>query len=245
MPWSNGVYTRTNGQFGGSSIWDSDKANGIKIESARHDVHDQDMATGITACLNKNGQNAMAAALNMGLNKVVNMAPATNASDGVSLTQLSTYQLQADSITGMVWNGDDLRATRANGNFTVPIRVINDFKSGGKIKHRSEVMAVTAQQTAVFNTTTATRFTLVCNSNVTVTITRPTGADADLNENYCVEGSLVVTNGTSPGTITLSGVNPLYVLGAQNLQPNERYVLSYIIHRAANNVYTEIYSWAT
>ena len=62
MPWSAGTFTRTYGSTG----WQGDAAAGTPIVADRHDTNDQDLATGINACLNKDGTNFMAANLNMG-----------------------------------------------------------------------------------------------------------------------------------------------------------------------------------
>lgn len=64
MSWSGGVFTRTNGTYTGSSVWANDEANSFDIESARHDTHDQDLATGINNCLTKDGQNSPSSHLN-------------------------------------------------------------------------------------------------------------------------------------------------------------------------------------
>lgn len=58
MGWSGGTFTRTNGTYTGASVWNSDETNGFDIESARHDTHDQDLATGINATLTKDGSNS-------------------------------------------------------------------------------------------------------------------------------------------------------------------------------------------
>lgn len=57
MPWSGGVYTRTNGTYNGATVWASDAAASVKIQSSRHDTHDQDIANGINACLLKDFSN--------------------------------------------------------------------------------------------------------------------------------------------------------------------------------------------
>jgi hypothetical protein len=57
MSWSAGVFTRTNGTYSGASVWASDAAAAIKIQSSRHDTHDQDIAQGINACVAKDGSN--------------------------------------------------------------------------------------------------------------------------------------------------------------------------------------------
>jgi len=66
MSWSGGVFTRSNGSYSGTNVWASDEAGGFDIESARHDTHDQDLATGINSCVHKGGQNTATANLPMG-----------------------------------------------------------------------------------------------------------------------------------------------------------------------------------
>ena len=57
MAWDgNGTFTRTNGVNTGSGAWAADKAAATNILASRHDTHDQDLATGIQACLTKNGE---------------------------------------------------------------------------------------------------------------------------------------------------------------------------------------------
>lgn len=56
--WSGGSFTRTNGTYTGASVWASDQGAGVNITSARADIHDQDLATGINQCVNKDGSNA-------------------------------------------------------------------------------------------------------------------------------------------------------------------------------------------
>lgn len=78
MPWSGGIYSRTNGVYVGTNVWETDKNGGVKIRSDRHDVHDQDLADGINACLTKNGTNAPSANLPMGGYKHTSVANATS-----------------------------------------------------------------------------------------------------------------------------------------------------------------------
>lgn len=65
MAWSGGTFTRTNGVNSGATTWATDAAAGVKIVDTRHDTHDQDLATGINQCLNKDGSN-YADAINVG-----------------------------------------------------------------------------------------------------------------------------------------------------------------------------------
>lgn len=61
MAWSGGTYTRDNGDYTGADVWADDKTNGFPILASRHDTHDQDLATGINACLTKDGSNSPSA----------------------------------------------------------------------------------------------------------------------------------------------------------------------------------------
>lgn len=58
MGWSGGVFTRSNGVYSGATVWAQDEAASVDIEAARHDTHDQELATGIDACLTKDGSNS-------------------------------------------------------------------------------------------------------------------------------------------------------------------------------------------
>lgn len=86
--WSAGVFTRTNGVFSGSSVWNSDKGAGVNIVTSRHDTHDQDLAAGINACLVKDGTNSPTANLPMGGYKHTGVANATARSEYASLGQV-------------------------------------------------------------------------------------------------------------------------------------------------------------
>lgn len=88
MTWAAGTYTRTNGVYSGSGVWASDEAAAVDIESARHDTHDQDLATGINSCIHKGGQNAATADLPMGGFKHTNVADATSLTNYGKVSQI-------------------------------------------------------------------------------------------------------------------------------------------------------------
>ena len=88
MGWSGGTYTRSDGVFTGTSIWQSNRDAGTKIVADRHDTHDQDLATGINSCINKDGSNAMTGAMNMGSQKISSLADGTAHTDGVNAGQI-------------------------------------------------------------------------------------------------------------------------------------------------------------
>lgn len=84
MAWSGGNYTKGNNATGG---WVGDASLGIGIEAGRHDTQDNDFATGINQCLNKDGSNAATGNLNLGGNKLTNVAVGTASTDGITLGQ--------------------------------------------------------------------------------------------------------------------------------------------------------------
>ena len=83
MPWSGGNYTKWNGSAG----WTDDFNNNIGIEPGRHDTQDTDFQDGINQCLNKDGSNAATGNLDLGNNKLTNVANGTNAGDAVNFGQ--------------------------------------------------------------------------------------------------------------------------------------------------------------
>jgi hypothetical protein len=151
-----------------------------------------------------------------------------------------------ETITAFTWDANILTGTRADGDLTVEIDVFDRFKSDGSIRHLSVALAGVVA-TAVLGD--ATRFTLSNNGNSTLVFDRPTGIDPDLGENYCVEGSVLITNTATPGIITLDNdagsIPAANILGTQNTLPNGIMVLSYLIHRHAGDTYDEVYSWAS
>lgn len=57
MAWSGGAFTR----IGGSTHWVDDKNAAINIVASRHDTNDEDLATGINFCLNRDNSSRVAA----------------------------------------------------------------------------------------------------------------------------------------------------------------------------------------
>lgn len=67
MPWSGGVYTRTDGNFSGTTIWATEAAQASPIiSSTQFDTHDNDLATGLNNCMTKDGTNKAAATISPG-----------------------------------------------------------------------------------------------------------------------------------------------------------------------------------
>lgn len=117
MPWTGPNFIRENGPtpiFTGSTAWQQDAAAGTLILASRHDFHDQDLAQGIDACLNKNGANTIAADINWGGFKITSLGNGILATDAANYGQTVTAAA-LDSGTNI------LTLTRAAGDITVDL----------------------------------------------------------------------------------------------------------------------------
>lgn len=66
MPWSNGVFTRTDGVTSGTQVWTNARDSADKrVLAPTHDAHDQDIADGLEALLLRDGKNSPTANLPM------------------------------------------------------------------------------------------------------------------------------------------------------------------------------------
>ena len=173
----------------------------------------------------------------------------------------SEYELYVDEreVTDVTWASgtNTLTLVKTVGNETV---VIDDFdapvtftdlrmldlRSNGLIKHASQVFAAGAVVT--FQTLSSSRWTFTHDGTSTLNFQAPTGADPYIGENYEVEGTVLITNGAAPGTVTLqiNGVNvtPASVLGSASAVASAKQLLSYVIHRSAGDNYNALFIWS-
>lgn len=93
----SGTFTRDNGTHTGSTVWAQDNAAGTKIVDTIHDLHDQDIADGLTNCLTKDGQTTPTANLPMGNFKHTGVASGTARTHYTSVAQLQDQ--------GPLWGG--------------------------------------------------------------------------------------------------------------------------------------------
>jgi len=117
MPWSAGTFTRTYGSTG----WQGDAAAGTPIVADRHDTNDQDLATGINACLNKDGTNSMAANLNMGGFIPTNLGAGTAAAPAICAgndQDTGMYSPAANQV-GIATNGVERIRVNATGSLGI------------------------------------------------------------------------------------------------------------------------------
>jgi len=117
MPWSGGNFTQKVGPspiFTGPTVWEQDAAAGILIEAARHDYHDQDLADGIDACINKNGANSPTSDINWGGFQITNIGAGATSTAAANVSQTVTAA-SLDSGTNI------LTLTRGAGDVTVDL----------------------------------------------------------------------------------------------------------------------------
>jgi len=105
MAWSGGTYTKGNSATGG---WVGDASLGIGIEAGRHDTQDNDFATGINQCLNKDGSNPATGNLNIGNYRITNVAAGTSRSDAGQLGQIQDGSVLYGGTSGGAANAQTL-----------------------------------------------------------------------------------------------------------------------------------------
>jgi len=121
MPWSGGSYTKGNNATGG---WTGDASLGIGIEAGRHDTQDNDFATGINQCLNKDGSNPATGPLNAGGFKVTNVAAGTARTDASQVAQIQDGDF--------VWLGTTAGTATAQTASAAP--ALTAYKAGQKFR---------------------------------------------------------------------------------------------------------------
>ena len=255
MPWDVATqsFIRQNTDFSGPTVWQQDAQATIKIIASRHDNHDQDLANGISQCLNLDGINAMRAALDMGSNTVNNVDDAGSANQAPNKGQMDS----ADAVLqGQIDSNDSELAdheSRLNAIETADPYKVNALVIAGYVRQLSNDVAGSGTASMSLDTGTANRWRAVNNvaGGVTLNILPPTGATVMTVgpvEEYTAEGTILFTNGATPGVVSLQlggvAVNAADVLGGSPLTANTRYLLTYIIHRLAGDVYDDIYIWS-
>jgi len=103
--WAGGSYTKGNSGTGG---WAGDSALGIGIEAGRHDTQDNDFATGINQCINKDGSNSFTGNANLGGFIPTNIAAGTAAAPALCVGN--------DVNTGVFGPAADTWAVATNGS---------------------------------------------------------------------------------------------------------------------------------
>lgn len=223
MGWSGGTYTRDNGTYTGSGIWASEAGDADPtIKSSNHDLHDQDLADGINACINKDGSNAFTGNANLGGFKVTNMAEGTAtgnagrwnedvASIGLSGTSLvvtfndgSTLSQDLSGIASageVTLTGD--QTITGQKTFTTNPTIFTHQRTLGT--SYVKVNELTAGASVTVDITANSRFYLGNNQAMTLNFTIPAAAsDDDLGADFCTTAAILIRNETGAGALTLS-----------------------------------------
>jgi hypothetical protein len=121
MAWSGGTYRKGNYSTNG---WTGDASLGIGIEAGRHDTQDDDFQGGINQCLNKDGSNAATSNLNIGSNRLTNVAAATARTDAAQVGQVQDGDY--------IWLGTTAGTAIAQTASATP--AITAYKAGQKFR---------------------------------------------------------------------------------------------------------------
>lgn len=181
MPWSGGSYTKGNSGTGG---WAGDAAAGIGIEAGRHDTQDNDFATGINQCLNKDGTNSITANLNFGGYLPANV--------GAGTAGAPAFCAGNDVNTGAFGPAADTYAISTGG--TERLRVNNSGQLG--VGTTSPGVFVDLQSTS--SVVNQTQFSANTNG-AELNLRKSRGASVDTNT--------IVVNGDTAGVIQFYGAN--------------------------------------
>ena len=117
--WAAGTYTKGNASTGG---WTGDASLGIGIEAGRHDTQDNDFATGINQCINKDGSNAFTGDANLGGFKPTNIAAGTAAAPAICVggdVNTGVFGPAADTWA-VATNGTERVRVDSSGNIQIP-----------------------------------------------------------------------------------------------------------------------------
>lgn len=169
MSWSGGTYTKGNAATGG---WAGDASLGIGIEAGRHDTQDNDFATGINQCLNKDGSNAATGNLNFGGFLPTNIGAGTAAAVAIAAGN--------DVNTGIFAPAADNWAVATNGAERVRV------DSSGRV--------------GIGITNPSTRLDLGTNANGSAFFTTTNGTDANLQLSFATQLA-IITNGGGSGSL--------------------------------------------
>jgi hypothetical protein len=152
MPWdvAQNKFIRTNDVGStGQTVWQDDKNNTptpIKIRADRHDYHDQDLADGISACLNLDGLTTMRADLAMGSNRITGLAAGAVGTDAAIFSQVfdaMTFNDVSRVLTLSRTTGADLTATIPGGDGGGGTGTVTSIDIGEGLSGTSDPITVT------------------------------------------------------------------------------------------------------
>lgn len=109
----SGTFVRTDGTRVGATVWEQAESAAVAIVSDDHDVHDQDIADGLTSCVTKDGQSIPTANLPMGGFLHTNVGDATARTNYAKVSQIQDSGYQWGGTSGGAANVQTISVTPA------------------------------------------------------------------------------------------------------------------------------------
>ena len=103
MGWDgNGNFVRTDGTRTGANVFAQQKTADVNVNAALHDAHANDIATGLEACLNRDGENSPSTDIPMGSNAFTGLAAGTAAGESVRWEQFFSAESELTISSGAI-----------------------------------------------------------------------------------------------------------------------------------------------
>ena len=268
MGWSSGTFTQTDGTYSGSGICAQQAGDGdARIKAAEMDALLEDHAAGINACLNKDGSNAATADLDLGGNKITDMAEGAATGDAGRWDEdLASLSLDGTVLEANLNDGStvtvDLAAVGSAGEVTISTaQTITGKKTftGDAVVNSTLKMGEATYWEMGYNNNTSSgrthdvsalsRRVIRNTAAFTLTLDVPTYAsDADLGGDWCTSGAIGFYNASGHGAVTVSCPNADYTqaIGSRPTGSGDIYTLVYEIWYVSTT--SEIYakwSWVS
>jgi len=208
MPWSGGNYTKGNSATGG---WTGDQSLGIGIEAGRHDTQDNDFATGINQCLNKDGSNAATGNLNFGNFRPTNINAGTAAAPAICAGN--------DVNTGVFGPAADTWAVATNGSERV--RIDSTGRVGIGTSAPTSALQVTGQIDGIPDAV-GVHVGMVGTSYACIELTGSTGGIIDFTDaGVDNKGRILYTNSDNSMAFNTNGAEKLRITSAGRIGINQ------------------------
>lgn len=134
MPFDgSGVFNRTDGTRTGATVWQQARDAGVKILASAADTHDEDLASGLEACVTRNGENTATANLPMGGFRHTNVGDASLRSHYLPVSQaqdMSIHYVGTSAGAGNTYTGSPTPGFGAYASGQLVIFVADKTNSG-------------------------------------------------------------------------------------------------------------------
>ncbi len=184
MPF-NGV-----GTFTRIYSWVTDAANGILVRADRTDTDSNDIASGLSNCMTRDGQSPATAAIPMGSQKITGLANGVAAQDATTVLQVFT----APTFVGPVTVSSGGIAVTGNSTITGTLGSLTGLSSSGTVSFTAGTTTV-ATATALTNSTVAAS---TAYSDTAIAVETAARVAADLLK-------APIASPTFTGTVTIPG----------------------------------------